>query len=74
MLSTVDILCYDSSITAVLLGGESEGVRGGWAKGGRFLCRFMVFCCCNSYVNRSIELCMYVDDTKFDLTPNQKVY
>ena len=43
MLSMVDILCYDSSITAVLLGGESKRVRGGWAWEGRFLCRFFCF-------------------------------
>ena len=67
MLSMVDILRYDSSITAVLLGG-SERVRGGWAQEGRFCAVFFVFFC-NSYVNRSIELCMYVDDNKFDFTP-----
>jgi len=33
-----------------------------------FLLGLGIFCC-NSYVNRSIELCMYVDNTKFDLTP-----
>ena len=37
--------------------------------GRSFFCLVWVFFCCNSYVNRSIELCMYVDNTKFDLTP-----
>ena len=48
-------------------GGGSEGVREGWAREGCFWAGFLGFCC-NSYVNHSIELCMYVDDTKFDLT------
>jgi hypothetical protein len=64
----VNILCYDSRMTAVSLGGGARGcVRGGLRK---VICVpvFFVFCC-SSYVNRSIELCMYVDDTKFDLTP-----
>ena len=29
MLSMVDIICYDSSITAVLLGGRARGCVGG---------------------------------------------
>ena len=33
-----------------------------------FCAGFFVFCCCSSYVNLSIELCMHVDDTKFGLT------
>ena len=68
MLSMVDILRYNSNITAVSLGGEQEdvwGVGSGWL----FFLPVFVFCCCNSYVNRSIKLCMYVDDAKLDLTP-----
>ena len=64
----VDILPYDGNITAVMLGeGAGVCVRGGLRKV-VFVPFFLVFCC-NSYVNRSIELCMYVDNTKFDLTP-----
>ena len=68
MLSMVDILCYDSSITAVLLGGEQEGAWG-VGSGRSFFVPVFRFWWCNSYANRSIELCMYVDDTKFNLTP-----
>ena len=41
MLLMVDILCYDGSITAMLLGGGSKGVREGWAWEGRFLAKFL---------------------------------
>ena len=68
MQSMVNILCDDSSITAVLLGGERVGAWG-VGSGRSFFVPVFVFSCCNSYVNRSIELCMYVDDTKFDLAP-----
>ena len=64
----VDIPRYNSNITAVLLGGRVRGcVEGGLGEG--FFLPVFVFCCCSSYVNRSIKLCMYVDGTKFDLTP-----
>ena len=64
----VDIFPYDGNITAKMFGGGSKRVCEGWAQEGCFCAGFGFFCC-NSYVNCSIELCMYVDNTKFDLTP-----
>ncbi len=51
------------------VGGRSGRVleQGAWEV--RFFTGFFGLFCCNSYVNRSIKLCMYVDSTKFDLTP-----
>jgi hypothetical protein len=62
----VDILCYDSSISAMIFGGGARGCMRGWL-GKVVFVPFFFFC--NSYVNCSVELCMYVDDTKFELTP-----
>ena len=69
MISMVDLCYKDSNITATMLGGGSGRVCEGRAWEGRFLLLVLGCFCCNSYVNRSIKLCMYVDDTKFDLTP-----
>ncbi len=38
------------------------------ASKGEFLAIVLLFFC-NSHVKRSINECMYVEDTKFDLTP-----
>jgi hypothetical protein len=53
-------------ILVVLVLGEGEG--GHWSFE---LClgHFCVGNLLNSYVDRSIKLCMYVDNTKFKLTP-----
>jgi hypothetical protein len=68
MLMVVDLLCKEINVNAVVLGGGAGGcLSGGLGKVVFFAC--FCFCCCNSYVNRSIMLGMYVDYTKFDLTP-----
>ena len=62
-------LCYkDSNITVALLGGGAGGCVRGRLRTVIFLLVLGCFCC-NSYVGRSIELCMYVDSAKFNLTP-----
>ena len=68
MRSMVDLHYKDSNITAAMLGGGAGGcVRG---RLGKVIFLLVLGCfCCNSYVNCSIELCMYIDSTKFDLTP-----
>ena len=43
-------------------------MREGQAWEGCFFFLGLSYFCCNSYVNRSIELFMYVDSTKFNLT------
>ena len=65
MLMVVGLCWWDSNITAVVLGCGAGGcLRGGLGKS--VFCRFFV---CYSYVNCSIMLCMYVDNTEFNLTP-----
>jgi hypothetical protein len=51
-------------------GGGGEGLvsEGQASKGCFFLLYFWCFCC-NSYVERSIDVCMYVGSNKIGLTP-----
>jgi hypothetical protein len=68
MPTMVNLCCEESTIIAVVLGGGAGGCLSG--RLGKFVFyRFFGLFCCNSYVDRSIKLCMYVDNTKFDLTP-----
>jgi hypothetical protein len=49
-------------------GGGGGVVSKGQASKEGFFCRSFL-CVCNSHVKRSINVRMYVEDTKFDLTP-----
>ena len=64
----VDLYWLESTIIAVVLGGDAGGCLSSGLGMFVFYRVFGLFCC-NSYVNRSIKLRMYVNSTKFDLTP-----